>query len=149
MHVKKIGSFWGWTEVKYNFFVVKVFFYISKTKRLLLENSILYTKVEKFMIIARAPRLEPEARQGLQGAKAIRDFSTVVYILFFSLLDTSCHFLPVGMKIVYVNQWNRQQSFVARWRLFHYSPLVNNEKLFICHWANVEKRNFSVFYDNR
>jgi hypothetical protein len=76
------------------------------------------------MIIARAPRLEPEARQGLQGAKAIRDFSTVVYILFFSLLDTlepfliiiinqiilsdatgpSCHFLTVGMKIVYVNQ---------------------------------------------
>jgi hypothetical protein len=29
------------------------------------ENSILYTKVEKFMIIARAPRLEPEARRGL------------------------------------------------------------------------------------
>jgi hypothetical protein len=28
-------------------------------------NSILYTKVEKFMIIARAPRLEPEARRGL------------------------------------------------------------------------------------
>jgi hypothetical protein len=26
-------------------------------------NSILYTKVEKFMIIARAPRLEPEARR--------------------------------------------------------------------------------------
>jgi hypothetical protein len=59
-----------------------------------------------------------------RGAKAIRDFSTVVYILFFSLLDTlkpfliiiinqiilpdatapSCHFLTVGMKIVYVNQ---------------------------------------------
>jgi hypothetical protein len=29
------------------------------------QNSILYTKVEKFMIIARAPRLEPEARRGL------------------------------------------------------------------------------------
>jgi hypothetical protein len=28
-------------------------------------NSILYTKVKKFMIIARAPRLEPEARRGL------------------------------------------------------------------------------------
>jgi hypothetical protein len=28
-------------------------------------NSILYTKVEKFMIKARAPRLEPEARRGL------------------------------------------------------------------------------------
>jgi hypothetical protein len=32
--------------------------------------------------------------------------------------------------------------------LFHYAPLVNNEKLFTCHWANVEKRNFSVFYNN-
>jgi hypothetical protein len=30
-----------------------------------LNNSILYTKVEKFMIIARAPRLEPEAHRGL------------------------------------------------------------------------------------
>jgi hypothetical protein len=76
------------------------------------------------MIIARAPRLKPEARRGLKGAKGIRDFSTVVYILFFSLLDTlkpfliiiinqiilsdatgpSCHFLTVGMKIGYVNQ---------------------------------------------
>jgi hypothetical protein len=27
-------------------------------------NSILYTKVKKFMIIARAPRLEPEACRG-------------------------------------------------------------------------------------
>jgi hypothetical protein len=30
-------------------------------------NSILYTKVEKFMIIARAPRLETEARRGYKG----------------------------------------------------------------------------------
>jgi hypothetical protein len=29
------------------------------------KNSILYTKMEKFMIIARVPRLEPEARRGL------------------------------------------------------------------------------------
>jgi hypothetical protein len=40
------------------------------------------------MIIARAPRLDPEACRGMQGAKAIRDFSTMVYIQFFSLLDT-------------------------------------------------------------
>jgi hypothetical protein len=33
--------------------------------RVMGRNSILYTKVEKFMIIARAPRLEPEARRGL------------------------------------------------------------------------------------
>jgi hypothetical protein len=40
------------------------------------------------MIIARAPRLHLEARRGIEGAKAIRDFATVVYILFFSLLNT-------------------------------------------------------------
>jgi hypothetical protein len=34
---------------------------IEKAERL---NSILYTKVKKFMIIARAPRLEPEACRG-------------------------------------------------------------------------------------
>jgi hypothetical protein len=41
---------------------------------------ILYTKVENFMIIA-------SAKIRSRGAKAIRDFSTVVYILFYSLLD--------------------------------------------------------------
>jgi hypothetical protein len=64
-----------------------------------LKNSILYTKVKKFMIIARAPRLEPEACRGFEGAKAIRDFFTVVYILFFSLLDTLKPFL-----IIIINQ---------------------------------------------
>jgi hypothetical protein len=47
------------------------------------------------MIIARAPRLDPEARRGMQGAKAIRDFSTVVYIQFFSRLDTLKPFLII------------------------------------------------------
>jgi hypothetical protein len=46
------------------------------------------TKVKKFMIIARAP-----------GAKAIRDLFTVVYILFFPLLDTLKPF-----RIIIINQ---------------------------------------------
>jgi hypothetical protein len=42
---------------------------------------ILYTKVENFMIIASAKSRSRGARM------AIRDFSTVVYVLFYSLLD--------------------------------------------------------------
>jgi hypothetical protein len=58
-------------------------------------TNILYTKVKKFMIIARASRLEPEACRGFY----IRDFFTVVYILFFSLLDSLKPFL-----IIIINQ---------------------------------------------
>jgi hypothetical protein len=38
---------------------------IDRTIKKLSLNSILYTKAEKFMIIARAPRLDPEARRGM------------------------------------------------------------------------------------
>jgi hypothetical protein len=41
------------------------FYYQLKLMYLFLLHVVLYTKVEKFMIIARAPRLEPEARRGL------------------------------------------------------------------------------------
>jgi hypothetical protein len=46
-----------------------------------------YTKVKKLMIIARAPRLEPEACRGFLGAKAIRDFFTVVNIQYVKTLS--------------------------------------------------------------
>jgi hypothetical protein len=64
---------------------------------------ILYTKVEKFMM-ARAPRLDPEARRGMSGAKAIRDFSAVVYIQFISLLDTLKPFLIIIINKIILSE---------------------------------------------
>jgi hypothetical protein len=46
-------------------------------------------------MMARAPRL---------GAKAIRDFSTVVYIQFFSLLDTLKPFLIIIINKIILSE---------------------------------------------
>jgi hypothetical protein len=84
------------------------------------KNSYLRYKCKKLSFIARTGLKYDRGTR----MKALRDFSTVVYIQFFSLLDTlkpfliiiinqiilsdatgpSCHFLTVGIKIVYVNQ---------------------------------------------
>jgi hypothetical protein len=49
------------------------------------KNSILYTKVEKFKIIARAPRLEPEACRGFwrEGYKRLLHRG-LYYTIFFT-----------------------------------------------------------------
>jgi hypothetical protein len=84
---------------------------------LILENSILYTKVEKFMIRARgAPRVV--RREGYKGLlhrglytifsllDALKPFLIIIInqIILSDATGPSCHFLTFGMKIVYVNQ---------------------------------------------
>jgi hypothetical protein len=96
-------------ELKIRFFK---FYFIFLEKGTQIIFSILYTKVKKFMIIARAPRLEPEACRGFLGAKAIRDFFTVVYILFFPLLDTLKPFriIIIIYSILYLGEWSMRSS---------------------------------------
>jgi hypothetical protein len=63
------------------------------------------------MIIARAPRLHPEARRGMQGAKPIRDFSTVVYILFFSQLRGDQEGLFKLVMLHFIFKWYNWCNF--------------------------------------
>jgi hypothetical protein len=62
------GPLWTIHTIRDNYYQKQ-----NKRKRCNVDNSILYTKVKKFMIIARAPRLEPEAcrrvlrREGYKG----------------------------------------------------------------------------------
>jgi hypothetical protein len=48
------------------------------------DNGILYTKVKKFMIIARAPRLEPEACRGFWREGYKRLLHRGLYTFFFT-----------------------------------------------------------------
>jgi hypothetical protein len=88
-------------ELKIRFFKF-YFIFLEKGTQIIFSILRVYTKVKKFMIIARAPRLEPEACRGFLGAKAIRDFFTVVYILFFPLLDTLKPFRIIIIIVIYV-----------------------------------------------
>jgi hypothetical protein len=71
--------------------------------------SILYTYEERFMIIGRAPRLDFEA-------KATRDFSTMVYIQFFSLLHRYVKTLSDNNLLIKLFCWTRRSelSFLLR-----------------------------------
>jgi hypothetical protein len=58
------------------------------------------------MIITREARLGPEARRGMKGAKAIRDFSTIFfttrYVKTLSLIKLFCRMRRI--RVVYENR---------------------------------------------